>query len=87
LAYVLNADDHHLGYGREAVAVLVKWLFMQGGISTVVAAVYEPNSASIRLLRSLGFRRDPVLSAGQESAGKSFPLLMFRLDSPQHSSG
>jgi ribosomal-protein-alanine N-acetyltransferase len=84
LAYVLNADYHHQGYGREAAAALVKWLFTQCGISTVVAAVYEPNSPSIRLLQSLGFRRDPVLPADQETAGKSFPLLMFRLDSPQH---
>jgi len=86
LAYVLNADYHHQGYGREAAAVLVKWLFTHRGISTAVAAVYEPNSPSIRLLQSLGFRRDPVLPADQETAGKGFPLLMFRLDCPQHSS-
>jgi [ribosomal protein S5]-alanine N-acetyltransferase len=86
LAYVLNADYHHQGYGREAAAVLVQWLFMQPGISAVVAAVYEPNHPSIRLLHSLGFRRDPALGTDQETAGKGFPLLMFRLDSPQHSS-
>src|SRR5688572_28681452 len=86
LAYVLNADYQHQGYGREAAAALVKWLFTHCGISTAVAAVYEPNSPSIRLLQSLGFRRDPVLPADQETAGKGFPLLMFRLDSPQYSS-
>ncbi|WP_104043208.1 GNAT family N-acetyltransferase [Arthrobacter sp. ZGTC412] len=86
LAYVLHADHQHHGYGREAAAALVQWLFTHCGVSTVVAAVYEPNIPSIRLLQSLGFRRDPAVPTNQETAGKGFPLLMFRLDSPQHSS-
>ncbi|MGX1162523.1 aminoglycoside 6'-N-acetyltransferase [Arthrobacter sp. SLBN-100] len=86
LAYVLHPDHHHRGYGREAAAALVKWLVTQCGISTVVAAVYEPNSRSIRLLQSLGFRPDSTLPADQATAGKGFPLLTFRLDSPHRSS-
>jgi RimJ/RimL family protein N-acetyltransferase len=86
LAYVLHPDYHHRGYGREAAAALVKWLFTQIGTSTVVAAVYESNSPSVRLLDSLGFRNDPALPADQDRAGKGLPLLMFRLDSP-YSSG
>jgi ribosomal-protein-alanine N-acetyltransferase len=87
LAYVLHPDHQHQGYGREAAAALVTWLFTHCGVSTVIAAVYEPNSPSIRLLQSLGFRRDLGVPADQDTAGKAFPLLMFRLDSPQHSSG
>jgi [ribosomal protein S5]-alanine N-acetyltransferase len=85
LAYVLHPDYHHHGYGREAAAALVTWLFTQRGIQTIAATVYEPNNPSIRLLRSLGFRPDPALPTHQESAGKGFPLLMFRLDSPDSS--
>ncbi|WP_307097896.1 GNAT family N-acetyltransferase [Arthrobacter sp. V1I9] len=83
MAYVLHPDHQHHGYGREAAAALVAWLFTQCGVSTVIAAVYEPNSPSIRLLQSLGFRLDPGVPTDQDTAGKGFPLLMFRLDSPQ----
>ncbi|WP_285250607.1 GNAT family N-acetyltransferase [Pseudarthrobacter sp. fls2-241-R2A-168] len=85
LAYVLHPDYHHHGYGREAAAALVTWLFAQRGINTVAAAVYEPNKPSIRLLRSLGFRPDAVPPEYQESTGKGLPLLMFRLESPASS--
>lgn len=82
LAYVLAPGHQHRGYGREAAAALVAWLFTRCEVSTIVAAVYEPNSASIRLLQSLGFQRDPAVPSHQDAAGKAFPLLMFRLDSP-----
>lgn len=50
-------------------------------------SVYEPNTPSIRLLQSLGFHRDPGLPSENDSAGKGLPLLMFRLNAPQPSSG
>jgi ribosomal-protein-alanine N-acetyltransferase len=81
LAYVLHPDYHHHGYAREAAAALVTWLFTRG-INTVAAAVYEPNTPSLRLLRSLGFQSDPVLPADVERAGKDLPLLTFRLNRP-----
>lgn len=85
LAYVLHPDYHGQGYGREAAGSLVNWLFAERGISTVVAGVYEPNTPSIRLLRSLGFQQDRVTPAEQDTAGKGYPLLMFHLDSSQAS--
>ena len=85
LGYVLHPDHHHHGYGREAAAALVNWLFAERGISTVVARAYEPNTASIKLLRSLGFKQDPAVPTDQDTAGKGYPMLMFHLDSPRHS--
>jgi RimJ/RimL family protein N-acetyltransferase len=85
LAYVLHPDYHRQGYGREAAGALVRWLFAERRISTVVAGVYEPNIPSIRLLRSLGFRQDGITPADQDTAGKGYPLLMFHLDSSQGS--
>nr|WP_066287181.1 GNAT family N-acetyltransferase [Arthrobacter sp. B6] len=86
LAYVLHTDYHRQGYGREAAGALVSWLFAERRTSTVVAAAYEPNTPSIRLLRSLGFSPDPAIPTDRDTAGKGFPLLMFRLDGPQQSS-
>jgi ribosomal-protein-alanine N-acetyltransferase len=85
LAYVLHPDYHGQGFGREAAGALINWLFSERSISTVVAGVYEPNTPSIRLLRSLGFQPDGVTPADQDTAGKGYPLLMFHLDSPQAS--
>ncbi|WP_181365216.1 GNAT family N-acetyltransferase [Arthrobacter sp. HMWF013] len=86
LAYVLHPDHQHQGYGREAAAALVDWLFTGSSISTIVAGVYEPNTPSIRLLQSLGFRKDPALT-DQPAGGKRFPLIMFSLDRPDDQSG
>lgn len=86
LAYVLHPDHHHHGYGREAAAALVNWLFAERGITTIVAGAYEPNTPSIKLLRSLGFKQDPAAPTDQDSTGKGYPMLMFHLDSPRHSS-
>ena len=40
LGYLLHPDQHGHGYGREAAAALVHWLFHDRGISTVFAGVY-----------------------------------------------
>jgi RimJ/RimL family protein N-acetyltransferase len=87
LGYVLHPDHQHCGYGREAAGALVNWLFGLRRISTVVAGVYEPNTPSIRLLRSLGFQQDPVPPAEQDTPGKGYLLLMFHLDNPLASTG
>lgn len=85
LGYVLHPDHQRQGYGREAAAALINWLFAERGISTIVARAYEPNTPSIKLLRSLGFRQDPTVPTDQDTAGKGYPMLMFHLDSPHHS--
>lgn len=80
LAYVLHPDHQRQGYGREAAAALVRWLFARSRTSTIVAGAYGPNTASIRLLRGLGFEEDPSLLTDLPGSGKGFPLMMFRLD-------
>lgn len=86
LGYVLHPDHHRQGYGREAAGALVRWLFGARGISTVFAGVYEPNIASVSLLRSLGFTQDRHFPAEQDKTGKGLPSLRFRLDGPSLSS-
>lgn len=84
--HVLHPDHHRQGYGREAAGALVRWLFGARGISTVFAGVYEPNIASVSLLRSLGFTQDRHFPAEQDKTGKGLPSLRFRLDGPSLSS-
>lgn len=82
LGYILHPDYRGQGYAREAVGALITWLFTEKDIRTILAGVYEPNVASARLLRSLGFQQDLYLTAGQDQAGKGLPSLRFRLDRP-----
>lgn len=82
LGYILHPDHHGRGYGREAAGALVDWLFGERGISTVLAAVYEPNVASMKLLQSLGFTQDGYVPSELDKFGRGLPSLRFRLDKP-----
>lgn len=48
------------GYAAEAWSVLIDWSFARLGLRKVVAGVCEPNVASARALRRLGFRLEGV---------------------------
>ncbi|XAS69642.1 GNAT family N-acetyltransferase [Micrococcaceae bacterium Sec5.7] len=82
LGYVLHPDQHGKGYGREAAAAMLHWLFSNRDIRTVYAGVYEPNTASRNLLESLGFAQDHFFPLGQGSGGKGLPAWRYRLDRP-----
>lgn len=80
LGYVLHPAHHGRGYGREAAAAIVEWLFTERGTTTVLAGVYEPNQPSRRLLEGLGFTPDRHFTAEQDRHGKKLPSIRYRLD-------
>lgn len=82
LGYLIHQDYHGHGYGQEAAGALVRWLFEDRGIGTVLAGVYEPNLPSRRLLEALGFVPDHYFTAAQDRAGKGLPSWRYRLDRP-----
>jgi [ribosomal protein S5]-alanine N-acetyltransferase len=43
------------GYATEMVQALIDWAFAQPGVSRIIAETTEDNTASMRLLRRLGF--------------------------------
>ncbi len=55
LAYWLLPDHHGEGYGREAVELVVEFVFRTYDVHGVNAAAYAFNDASRALLESLGF--------------------------------
>lgn len=58
------------GFGAQAVALLFDTLFADPAIERVGASTDTENGASVRLLQSLGARREGTLRAGQYHHGR-----------------
>lgn len=58
LAYWLVPDQHGEGYGKEAVALVVEYVFRTVDTHGVEAHAYDFNAASRGLLESLGFTQE-----------------------------
>jgi RimJ/RimL family protein N-acetyltransferase len=57
IGYSIFADHWRQGYGKEASARLVRFLFEECGVRRVRATVDTENAASIALLERIGFHR------------------------------
>ena len=58
IGFTLSADHQGFGYGSEAVAGLLGYLFTGRGLHKVSAECDARNQASARLLERVGFRRE-----------------------------
>lgn len=58
LGYRIHSDHQRRGYAREAVAAIIGHLIERHDIHRFVGIAAAANSASIALLRSLGFRQE-----------------------------
>lgn len=67
LGYLLVRRHWGRGYAREAAARLLDLLFLEEGRRRVFADTDPDNAASMRLLESLGFRREGLLRAEWET--------------------
>lgn len=67
IGYLLARRHWGQGYAREAVGRLLDRLFIEEGRRRVFADTDPDNVASIRLLESLGFRREGLLRAEWET--------------------
>lgn len=69
LGYAIHADHQGNGYAADAARALVRYGFDLLGLHRITAAVGPENSASVRVLKSLGFSlegrlRDHVFTNG-----------------------
>lgn len=78
LGYALDPRHHGQGYAAEAVGRLITWLGQLGAVR-IYANTYLANTASVALLRRLGFERDLVFDAGEDECGKGLPSGRYRL--------
>jgi len=58
IGYWIGAPYLRQGYGGDAVAAVVEYAFVEGGLNRVEAACQPGNSASLGLLRKLGFKEE-----------------------------
>lgn len=82
MGYVLDPEHHGKGLAREAAGAMVNWVFSQRSVNTILAAVYEPNLPSRRLLEKLGFAQDQFVPASADRNGKNLGSIRMRLDRP-----
>lgn len=73
LIYALREAGAGKGYATEAAEASIRYAREHAGFTEIVAAVDEPNGASIRVLEKLGFER-----CG-EMPGAFGAMLLFRL--------
>jgi RimJ/RimL family protein N-acetyltransferase len=71
-----------LGYAREAMRGLIKFLFTEKGVHRIVETVDSENIASIQMLKSLSFREEAhfiesVFFKGKWGSEYQFALLKY----------
>ncbi len=57
LSYLLGEDHARQGYMKEALLALIEYLFENETLECVSARCFAPNTASLALLKSLGFQQ------------------------------
>jgi len=85
LGLTVDPDEQRKGYGREAMRLLIKYLFEYCGMNKVYAQTAGFNEAAIKLMESMGFKRDATLRdhyflKGEFHNGFIYSLLQFELD-------
>ena len=58
LSYFISEAYSRKGYMREALGAVINYLFVTEAIECVAARCFAPNTASLALLKSLGFHQD-----------------------------
>ena len=85
LGLIIDPDEQRKGYGREALCLLIKYLFKHRGLNKVYAQTAGFNEAAIKLMESMGFKKDAILRdhyflKGEFHNGFIYSLLQFELD-------
>jgi len=85
LGLLIDPEEREKGYGKEATQLLCRYLFKHRGLNKVYARTAAFNEAVVKLLETLGFKKDAVLRDhyfynGEFHNGFIYSLLLFELD-------
>lgn len=73
--YIIKNEFRHKGYAKKIIKVLLEHLAYKNDVEGVIAEIHKDNSASIKLVESLGFQK-------QEITG-NFIIYKYKLDFPE----
>ncbi|MFJ9820989.1 GNAT family N-acetyltransferase [Streptomyces sp. NPDC101151] len=73
----IGADHRRQGYGAEAVALLMRFMFAERRYHKCLAVVFAHNEASLALTRRLGFTEEGRLREHVFFAGRHHDLVMM----------
>jgi [ribosomal protein S5]-alanine N-acetyltransferase len=79
VGYFTGADYRQQGYTKEALGLLLNYLFKIVGLNKVMADTGAFNQASIALLKSLGFQQEGCLRQHQLLDGVLHDQLLFSI--------
>jgi diamine N-acetyltransferase len=79
LGVLIDPDERKKGYAGDAMRVLIRFMFHYRGLNKVYAQTAEFNSGAVRLLESLGFKKDACLRDHHFYNGKFFDSFVYSL--------
>jgi [ribosomal protein S5]-alanine N-acetyltransferase len=79
IGYLIGQTFRQRGYAKEALQLMLAYLFEELNVNKVMAQTGEFNSPSIALLSNLGFQRDGCLRQHHSINGVFYNDLLFSL--------
>ncbi len=69
IGYLISKEMWGRGYGKEAVSLLLGFVFMELGVAKVLASVLPTNKRSIGILQALNFAVENKQASGADDSG------------------
>jgi RimJ/RimL family protein N-acetyltransferase len=64
IGYAVVPSERRKGYAREAIQVLVDYLFLYKDIPRIVICTAATNTAAIKVAESVGFKKEGIIRKG-----------------------
>ncbi len=77
ITIIIKKDFRDKGYGKESLKAAMDFAFKKMNLHRLEAEVYEFNHASIKLMESLGFKKEGVLREAQFSNGRYWDIIRY----------
>ena len=61
MGFRVMPNERNKGFGTEAILIIVDYLFLSSGIAHIESEANPKNTASIRVLEKVGFRREGLI--------------------------
>ena len=74
-----EAEHRALGYGSEALILLLRYGFHHLGMNRIFSSAYADNEASLASNKKVGCRREGVMSQGAYKDGRFHDLVMLAI--------